>query len=104
MVTGRSYVNAATSGQFAFLRVRHRRGSVPTNDGGEHPGALFTRVKDGYPIRDEDVAWLSPLLYHYINMLGRYSFEVPEAAIRGERRPLHNPADDEAYPSFRSGQ
>ena len=104
MVTGRSYVNAATSGPFAFLRVRHRHGSLPANDGGEHPGALFTRVKDGYPVRDEDFARLSPLLYHHIHMLGRYSFAVPEAAIRGARRPLHNPADDEAYPSFRSGQ
>jgi hypothetical protein len=61
-------------------------------------------VKDGYPVRDEDVARLSPLLYHHINMLGGYSFAVPEAVIRGELRPLHNPADDEAYPSFRSGQ
>jgi hypothetical protein len=104
MVTGRSYVNAATSGQFAFLCVRHRHGGVPANDGGEHPGALFTRLKDGYPVRDADVARLSPLLYHHIHMLGRYSFAVPEAVIRGARRPLHNPADDEAYPSFRSGQ
>jgi hypothetical protein len=104
MVTGRSDVNAATSGPFAFLRVRHRQGSVPANDGGEHPGALFTRVKDGYPVRDEDVARLSPLLYHHINLLGRDSFAVPEAVIRGARRPLHNPADDEADPSFRSGQ
>ena len=104
MVTGRSYVNAATSGPFAFLRVRHRRGSVPANDGGEHPGALFTRVKDGDPVRDADVARLSPLLYHHIHMLGCDPFAVPEAMIRGERRPLHDPADDEGYPSFRSGQ
>jgi len=103
MVTGRSYVNAATSGQFAFLRVRHRRGSVPANDGGEHPGALFIRVKDGYLVWDEDVARLSPMLYHHIHMLGRYLFAVPKAVIRGELRPLHHPADDEAYPSFRSG-
>jgi TnpA family transposase len=65
--------------------------------------ALTPLRRQGYPVRDEDVARLSPLLHHHINMLGRGSCAVPEAVIRGERRPLHNPADDEAYPSFRSG-
>jgi hypothetical protein len=66
--------------------------------------ALTQLRRQGYPVRDEDVARLSPLLYHHINMLGRYSFAVPEAVIRGELRPLRNPADDETYPRFRSGQ
>jgi TnpA family transposase len=62
--------------------------------------ALTQLRRQGYPVRDEDVARLSPLLYHHINMLGRYPFVVPEAVLRGARRPLHNPADDEASPSF----
>ena len=66
--------------------------------------ALTPLRRQGYPVRDEDVARLSPLLYHHITMLGRYSFAVPEAVIRGELRPLRNPADDEPYPRFRSGQ
>ena len=48
---------------------------------------------EGYPVRDEDVARLSPLLHEHINMLGRYSFSVPEAVANGELRPLRNPAD-----------
>jgi hypothetical protein len=50
-----------------------------------------------YPVKDEDedVARLSPLLHEHINMLGRYSFSVPEAVTNGELRPLRNPADDE---------
>ena len=49
----------------------------------------------GYPVRDEDVARLSPLLHEHINMLGRYSFSVPEAVAKGELRPLRNPSDEE---------
>jgi hypothetical protein len=50
----------------------------------------------GYPVRDQDVAHLSPLIYDHINVLGRYSFAVPESVARGELRPLRNPADDDA--------
>ncbi|MBP9229829.1 MAG: Tn3 family transposase, partial [Azonexus sp.] len=50
---------------------------------------------EGYPVADEDVVRLSPLLHEHINMLGRYSFSVPEAVTKGELRPLRNPADDE---------
>ena len=49
----------------------------------------------GFPVRDEDVARLSPLQHEHINMLGRYSFSVPEAVAKGELRPLRNPADGE---------
>ena len=42
--------------------------------------------KEGYPVRDEDVAWLSPLIDDHINLLGRYSFTVPESVSRGELR------------------
>jgi hypothetical protein len=30
----------------------------------------------------------------HINMLGRYSFSVPEAVARGELRPLRDPSED----------
>ncbi|SFL48001.1 Tn3 transposase DDE domain-containing protein [Azotobacter beijerinckii] len=50
--------------------------------------------QSGYPIQDEDVARLSPLIHGHINMLGRSSFAVPEEVVRGELRPLRNPEDD----------
>jgi hypothetical protein len=31
--------------------------------------------------------------HEHINLLGRYSFAVPESVARGELRPLRNPAD-----------
>ncbi|MDQ3232466.1 MAG: Tn3 family transposase [Pseudobdellovibrionaceae bacterium] len=49
--------------------------------------------REGFPMRDEDVARLSPLGYSHINMLGRYSFAVPEAVQRGELRPLRGSGD-----------
>ncbi len=58
--------------------------------------ALAQLAQEGHPVEDEDVARLSPLIYDHINMLGRYSFAIPEAVIRGELRPLRNPADEEA--------
>jgi hypothetical protein len=45
-------------------------------------------------VQEEDVARLSPLIYEHINMLGRYSFAVPDEVARGELRPLRNPEDD----------
>jgi len=54
--------------------------------------AVLTQLrKEGYDVRDEDVARLSPLIHDHINMLGRYSFIVPDAVIRGELRELRNP-------------
>jgi TnpA family transposase len=43
----------------------------------------------GYPVRDEDAARLSPLGYAHINMLGRYTFPTPSAEQR--LRPLRDP-------------
>ena len=52
---------------------------------------------EGYRVRDEDVARLSPFIHkRHINLLGRYSFAVPEAVSRGELRPLRNPDDPDA--------
>jgi hypothetical protein len=59
--------------------------------------ALAQIRQEGFPVRDEDVARLSPFIYkRHINLLGRYSFAIPEAVTRGELRPLRNPADEEA--------
>ncbi|MFF3632006.1 Tn3 family transposase [Streptomyces sp. NPDC002164] len=33
---------------------------------------------DGFEVRDEDVARLSPFARHHVNMLGRYSFQLPD--------------------------
>ncbi|KVN02936.1 hypothetical protein WJ62_12065 [Burkholderia diffusa] len=51
--------------------------------------AVLQRLRnEGYPVRDEDVARLSPLIHDYANMLGCYSFAVPKAVVRGELWPL----------------
>ncbi len=43
---------------------------------------------EGYDVRPEDAARLSPFGHEHINMLGRYSFAVPDTVARGELRPL----------------
>jgi len=60
--------------------------------------ALNQLRAEGYDVRDEDVARLSPLGFEHINMLGRYAFILPDTVARGELRPLRNPmtADDES--------
>jgi len=40
-----------------------------------------------HAVKDADVARLSPLLHEHINMVGRYSFSVPDAVAMGELRP-----------------
>jgi hypothetical protein len=42
---------------------------------------------------DEGRRRLSPLQHENINMLGRYSFSMPDAVAKGELRPLRNPED-----------
>jgi TnpA family transposase len=56
--------------------------------------ALEQLRKEGYPVKPEDVARLSPLVWGHINLLGRYTFALPEAVTRGELRPLRRPGDD----------
>jgi TnpA family transposase len=53
--------------------------------------ALKQLRKEGFPVRDEDVARLSPLGHEHINMLGRYAFTLPDLVARGELRPLRDP-------------
>ena len=50
--------------------------------------ALAQLRHDGFDVRDEDVARLSPLGHEHINMLGRYAFTLPDQVARGELRPL----------------
>ena len=54
--------------------------------------ALNQLRAEGFDVRAEDVARLSPLGFDHINMLGRYAFTLPDAVARGELRPLRNPA------------
>ena len=48
---------------------------------------------EGFPINAEDLARLSPLVFDHINLLGRYSFSLPESVQRGQLRPLRNPSE-----------
>ena len=47
-----------------------------------------------YAVNEEYKARLSPLIHEHINTQGRHSFVMPEAVVKGELRPLRNPADD----------
>ena len=58
--------------------------------------ALAQLRQEGHLVLDEDVARLSPFVHEHINLLGRYSFAVPEEVTRGELRPLRNPNDPDA--------
>jgi len=54
--------------------------------------AALDRLRaEGFDVRPEDVARLSPLGFKHINMLGRYAFTLPETVARGELRPLRDP-------------
>jgi TnpA family transposase len=92
---------AAFHGRHGELRQRYREGQL---------GALVVNMivlwntiymdaalaqlrAEGFPVRDEDVARLTPLGHEHINMLGRYAFTLPEPVARGELRPLRNIAE-----------
>ena len=54
--------------------------------------AALDRLRaEGYEVRPEDVARLSPLGHGHVNMLGRYTFTLPDIVARGELRPLRDP-------------
>ncbi|MFE3653318.1 Tn3 family transposase [Streptomyces sp. NPDC059152] len=58
--------------------------------------AALTQLRaDGFDVRDEDIARLSPFVRHHVNMLGRYSFQLPD--LPGGLRALRdkNAANDE---------
>lgn len=54
-----------------------------------------SRLDDGYPVRDEDVARLSPFMPKHLNVNGHYTFRLPD--LGGARRALRDPnaPDDE---------
>jgi TnpA family transposase len=58
--------------------------------------ALNQLRAEGYAVKDADVVRLSPLSHEHINMLGRYSFSVPDTVAKGELRPLRDPADTDS--------
>ena len=55
--------------------------------------ALDELRQEGFDVRDEDVARLSPLSHGHLNVLGRYAFTLPETVARGELRPLRRPGE-----------
>jgi hypothetical protein len=66
--------------------------------------ALAELRAEGFVVREEDVARLSPLSHGHLNVLGRYAFTLPELVARGELRPLRRPgemSDDDSDPSPR---
>jgi len=59
--------------------------------------ALDQLRAEGFHVRPENVARLSPLGFDHFNMLGRYAFTLPDGIARSELRPLRDPchtADD----------
>jgi Tn3 transposase DDE domain len=54
----------------------------------------------GEKIKPEDLARLSPLVYQHINMLGRYSFALPESVQKGELRSFHKPFSEAVFEDF----
>ena len=55
--------------------------------------AVSMMRKEGFLVRDQDVARLSPLGLEHINMLGRYTFTLPDQVARGKLRPLRDPKE-----------
>ncbi|EPC9919990.1 TPA: Tn3 family transposase, partial [Escherichia coli] len=47
---------------------------------------------------DEHISRLSPLMYGHINMLGHYTFTLPENILKGELRPLNFNSNNELLP------
>ena len=55
--------------------------------------ALKQLEQIGLAVRPEDVERIWPLGFQHINMLGRYSFDLPEQLTRGELRSLRDPSE-----------
>jgi hypothetical protein len=49
--------------------------------------ALEKLRAQGYPVLDEDVARLSPFLRKHVNVVGKYSFLLPDLGEGGFRAP-----------------
>ena len=56
--------------------------------------AILAQLRsEGHAVAPQDEERLSPFGHEHINMLGRYSFAVPEAVTRGELRPLRTASE-----------
>jgi TnpA family transposase len=53
--------------------------------------ALDDLRSQGEIVRPEDVERLSPLVFHHINLQGKYHFTLPEEIAQGHHRPLRDP-------------
>jgi len=53
--------------------------------------ALDELRSQGEIVRPEDVERLSPLVFHHINLQGKYHFTLPEEIAQGHHRPLCDP-------------
>ena len=53
--------------------------------------ALDQLKSDGFQVNDEDEIRLSPFAKSHFNMLGRYSFSMPDEVKMGKLRPLRDP-------------
>lgn len=51
--------------------------------------ALNWMRSNGEEAGDEDIVRLSPLMHGHINMLGHYTFTLPEDILKGEMRTLN---------------
>jgi len=56
------------------------------------------RTTTGKTSDDEHVTRLSPLMHGHINMLGHYTFTLPEDILKGERRPLNLNVNNQLSP------
>ena len=58
--------------------------------------AAFEQLRaEGYSVVEANIAHLSPYIHAQINMLGCYSFAVPDSVARGELRPLGSRATNQ---------
>lgn len=60
--------------------------------------ALSWMRSNGEETEDEDIARLSPLMHGHINMLGHYTFTLPEDIMKGEMRTLNFNLNNELSP------
>jgi hypothetical protein len=59
--------------------------------------ALETLRGQGYLVLDEDVAGLSPFVREHLNVVGSYTFALPDLRESGIR-PLRDPDADDDMP------
>ena len=50
--------------------------------------ALIQLKTEGFEIKQEDLARLSPLDFKHVNFLGKYHFDLPDDLKQGKLRPF----------------